>query len=193
MQFNAPCVILAGGKSSRMGQDKSLLPFGECPTLTHYQAARLKPLFESLHVSTKEDKFDGEFALILDKNDGVFSPMVALASILENFKDSYVFCLSVDAPFVEEEQIKALWEVAQKTPNSAIIPRDLQTRHPLCGFYHSSLASMARQLANEENHKLGFLLQKCGATYVDFKDSKPFTNLNHPHEYEESLKNQSLV
>ena len=184
MHFEVPCVILAGGKSSRMGQDKSLLPFSKYPTLTHYQVARLKPLFKSLHVSTKEDKFDGKFALILDKDDGVFSPMVALASILENFKDSYVFCLSVDAPLVKEEQIKLLWEVAQKTPNSAIIPRDSNSKHPLCGFYHSCLAPIARELAHEDNHKLGFLLQKCGATYVDFKDPTPFTNLNHPHEYE---------
>jgi molybdopterin-guanine dinucleotide biosynthesis protein A len=122
--------------------------------------------------------------LFLDKDDGVFSPMVALASILENFKDSYVFCLSVDAPFVKEEQIQALWEVAQKTPNSAIIPRDSETKHPLCGLYHSSLAPMARGLAKENNHKLGFLLQKCGAIYVDFTDCTPFTNLNYPHEYE---------
>ncbi|MFY4863348.1 NTP transferase domain-containing protein, partial [Aliarcobacter butzleri] len=26
--FEIPCVILSGGKSSRMGEDKSLLPFG---------------------------------------------------------------------------------------------------------------------------------------------------------------------
>lgn len=187
MQFPIPCVILTGGKSSRMGQDKSLLPFGAYPTLTHFQVSRLKPLFLSLHVSLKEDKFDGQFPLILDKNSTEFSPMVALASILEYFKNCYVFCLSVDAPFVEETQIKALWEVAQKTPNSAIIPRDSQIRHPLCGLYHTTLAPMARKLADENNHKLGFLLQECGAVYVDFQESKPFTNVNHPHEYEAIL------
>ena len=101
MSFPFPCVILAGGKSSRMGQDKSLLPFRGFPTLTHYQVARLAPLFSALHVSTKTDKFDGAFSLIQDNTQETFSPMVALASLLEHFSDTYVFCLSVDTPLVE--------------------------------------------------------------------------------------------
>jgi len=188
MYFPIPCVILAGGKSSRMGQDKSLLPFGKYPTLTHFQASRLAPLFASLHVSAKEDKFNGQFPLILDKNSDTFSPMVALASILEQFHDSYVFCISVDAPFVNKEQIKALWQASKDFPNRAIVPKDPNTRHPLCALYHSSLAPMAKKLADKNSHKLGILLQECGAIYVDFQDEKPFTNLNHPYEYEAHVK-----
>lgn len=170
-----------------MGQDKSLLPFRGYKTLTHFQHARLLPLFKSLYVSTKVDKFNEEFSLILDDSQDIFSPMVALASVLENFKDTYLFCLSVDAPFVEKEQIQKLWDAALKTKAKAIIPRDPDTRHPLCGLYHSSLAKKARELANTQNHKLGLLLEKDSSHFVDFKDSSPFANLNHMHEYKAAL------
>ena len=40
------CVILAGGKSSRMGRDKTLLPFGGFATLTHYGAHKFGRIFE---------------------------------------------------------------------------------------------------------------------------------------------------
>jgi molybdopterin-guanine dinucleotide biosynthesis protein A len=173
-----------------MGQDKSLLPFRGFPTLTHYQVARLAPLFSALHVSTKTDKFDGVFSLIQDNTQETFSPMVALASILETFSDTYVFCLSVDTPLVEASHIEALWETAQRTNANAIIPRDSQTRHPLCGLYHSSLAPLAHTLASQGQHKLGMLLEAAGTTYVDFEETTPFTNLNHPHEYEAALLKQ---
>ena len=44
--FEIPCVILSGGKSSRMGEDKSLLPFSSSKTLIEYQYKRLKPYFK---------------------------------------------------------------------------------------------------------------------------------------------------
>jgi len=43
--FDIPCVILCGGKSSRMGEDKALLPFGEYSTLVQYQYERLQSVF----------------------------------------------------------------------------------------------------------------------------------------------------
>ncbi|HGZ69822.1 MAG TPA: molybdenum cofactor guanylyltransferase, partial [Nitratifractor sp.] len=78
----ANAVILAGGKSSRMGSDKALLPFGGYPTLAEYQYRRLSILFENVYISTKEDKFDFEAPLILDKEKSS-SPLLAAASIFE--------------------------------------------------------------------------------------------------------------
>lgn len=80
-----PCIIIAGGKSSRMGSDKALLPFGGFETLTQYQIHRLSPLFQSLHVSTRsKNKFDFEASFIEDiATYEAQSPLVALLTIFQ--------------------------------------------------------------------------------------------------------------
>jgi len=57
--FDLPCILFAGGKSSRMGEDKSLLPFGGYSSLAQFQYVRLSKLFTHVSISTKTaDKFD---------------------------------------------------------------------------------------------------------------------------------------
>jgi len=62
--FNIPCVIFAGGKSSRMGENKALLPFAGFETLTEYQYTRLSKIFSSVYISCKDKSifsFDANF------------------------------------------------------------------------------------------------------------------------------------
>lgn len=183
--FNFPCVILAGGKSSRMGKDKSLLPFGGFKTLTEYQINRLQPLFKSVHVSAKEDKFSFHMKLIKDDME-TFSPMVAFAKILNHFKNSHVFIISVDAPFVTSHEIEKLLSYANDY--DIIIPKTPSHEHPLCGFYTTSLASKCEELACKDMHKIGLLKDFAKVKYVEFKEEEPFTNLNYIDEYEKAKK-----
>ena len=100
--FEIPCVILSGGKSSRMGEDKSLLPFSSSNSLIEFQFNRLKPYFKDIYISSKNDKFDflkDKSKLILDKNQDIYSPILALQTILEKFDK--VFIITVDTPFVK--------------------------------------------------------------------------------------------
>lgn len=181
--FKAPCVILAGGKSSRMGKDKSLLPFRGYQSLTQFQHARLSSLFESLLISTKEDKFDTRLELILDDNDE-FSPMVALEKIFSNFDNRHIFILSVDTPFVTEKEIKKLYNFIDEF--DIVIPKTPSYTHQLCGFYHSSLAPICKKLASNNIHKIRKLYEFAKVKYVEFDNEKPFVNLNYEYEYQKA-------
>ena len=71
-KFQIPCVLLCGGKSSRMGADKCFLKF-RGQSLVKWQFERLCVLFENVFISCKNDKFGGEFEekmLIFDENLG---------------------------------------------------------------------------------------------------------------------------
>ena len=71
--FEIPCVILSGGKSSRMGEDKSLLPFSSSNTLIQYQYERLKPYFKEIYISSKTINLILLMKnLILDENKDIF-------------------------------------------------------------------------------------------------------------------------
>jgi len=187
--FDIPCVIFAGGRSSRMGEDKALLPFGDFTTLTEFQYRRLNKLFSKVYISTKKNKFDFKANLILDdKDEDIFAPTAGFEALFQVLQEERVFILSVDTPFVSEKEIEILLE--SDTPElDATIASTASGSHPMCGVYHRSLLPAFTQMLKEDNHRLGQLLKKSKTKFVMFEEEKRFANLNHPEEYKEALKN----
>jgi len=179
-----PAVIFAGGKSSRMGRDKALLPFGGYDTLTQYQYQKLKEIFEKVYISTKTDKFDFEAPLILDTYT-INSPLGAIVSVL-NYTQKPTFILSVDVPFVTEDIIKKLIN-SNDINKVATIAKSPQGLEPLCGVYNPSFIDVAIKSIKHNNHKINYILKTEDINIVKFIDSKPFLNLNYPTDYENAL------
>lgn len=183
--FNT-AVIFAGGKSSRMGSDKALLPFGEYNSLGQYQYEKLQNIFNTVYISAKDDKFNFSPQLIEDKYEQS-SPLVGLISIFETIDENEVFILSVDAPMIEKETIEQLYETALSDQNAdAIIAQSPQGIEPLCGIYRRSIIQLANEFLELNNHKLVALLSKSKSVYHLFGSDEPFLNLNHPSEYEQA-------
>ena len=190
MRYTTPLIILAGGKSSRMGRDKALLPFGGYSSLAQFQYNRLQPIFETIYISAKENKFSFDFNLIEDRYPDS-SPLVALISILEELDVDEVFLLSVDAPFIDRDTIKRLFEA--NTPNTqAIISKSPNGIEPLCGVYKKSILPIAKNQLAQNNHRLNDLLRAIDTTFVEFSDSSSFLNMNYIEDYEEGRKNHNL-
>lgn len=185
--FSLPCILFAGGKSSRMGQDKSLLPFGDFPSLAEFQYDRLCGFFEHIAISTKTaDKFDFNAPFILDPADVDYAPTAGFVSAFQTLECDRIMVLSVDTPFVGEREFRQLIE-ADSDDADAIIARTATGSHPMCGIYHRSLLGDFERMLREGDHRLGKLLAARTTRYVDFPDEEPFTNLNLPHEYQEAL------
>jgi len=178
-------VIFAGGKSSRMGRDKSLLPFGNYSTLSEFQQERLKPWFKKVYISAKENKFDFNCECIEDKQP-MNSPLIGLLSILESIEEEEIFVLSVDAPFVDQNVIEKILD-SNDMSCDAIIAKSSSGIQPLCGLYKKSILPFIYRQLESDNHKLQALLALAQTHYVTFDNDLPFTNLNHPHEYEKAL------
>ena len=130
-------VIFAGGKSSRMGKDKSLLPFATYATLSEFQQERLKPWFKKVYISAKENKFDFNCVCIEDK-ENISSPLIGLLSILESIEEEEIFVLSVDAPFVDQNVIEEILN-SNDPSYDAIIAKSGSGIQPLCGLYKKSI------------------------------------------------------
>ena len=185
MKYNIPLILFAGGKSSRMGQDKALLPFGGYETLSEFQQARLSKLFKKVYISAKENKFDFDTNLIED-NYKDNSPLVGIISIFETLKVDKVFILSVDAPFVNKEVIEKL--INSNNRFDAVVAKSKSGVQPLCGVYKRSILPIAKEHLKDKNHRLQSLLKKVDTQFVPFEDDALFLNLNHPHEYEKAKK-----
>ncbi|MBR8462232.1 NTP transferase domain-containing protein [Campylobacter sp. faydin G-140] len=182
------CVVLAGGKSSRMGRDKTLLPFGDFATLTHFNAHKLGNIFNNVYVSSKLDKFNPPLTLIKDLNDSDFSPMLAIFSILSQFKNEneHIFIIPADMPFVSENTIRELYKFRENF--DMVIAQDDKYTHSLCGFFSPNLSIYAKELYEKGEHKIGLLRDLCKCKKVKFANSDEFFNVNNPSEYEEAVK-----
>jgi molybdopterin-guanine dinucleotide biosynthesis protein A len=186
--FDIPCVIFAGGKSSRMGEDKALLPFGDSKTLTQFQLQKLQKLFKNVYISCKDkNKFDFEASFIEDiPTDNIFAPTTGFVTIFKKLACEKFFVISVDTPFISKDIIKKI--ISKDNPHAkATIAKTKKGIQPMCGIYHNTLEKDFKNMLKEDNHKLGFLLKNSDANYVMFDDEKPFMNLNNPKEYQEAL------
>ncbi|MDD5157645.1 molybdenum cofactor guanylyltransferase MobA [Sulfurimonas sp.] len=184
-----PCVIFAGGKSSRMGEDKALLPFGNFDTLTEFQLFHLSKIFKTVYISCKHrSKFNFNANFIEDvSSNSIFAPTAGFVAIFKALKCERFFAISVDSPFVGQEEIDAI--MLKDTPLSdATIAKTGFGIQPMCGVYHRSLEDRFIDMLEKDNHKLGLLLNSAKTNFVEFSNEATFLNLNNPGEYQEALK-----
>ena len=96
-------VILCGGKSTRMGTDKALLPFGDS-CLIEYLVSEFSPYFSKIYLSVK---IKGDYAhLNLDVTEipdlyANAGPLSGVFSALSMIDEDKAFFMSVDTPFLE--------------------------------------------------------------------------------------------
>ncbi|MBN2815210.1 MAG: molybdenum cofactor guanylyltransferase MobA [Campylobacterales bacterium] len=188
--FSIPCVIFAGGKSSRMEEDKALLPFGGYSTLTEYQYQRLSKIFKDVYISTKtpeEFPFKASFIVDAPEEDTLYAPTNGFISAMQHLQSEAIFIISVDTPFISKNEITQLLHADTSTCD-ATIAKTPDSIEPMCGVYHLSLLPKFLQMKTNNSHKLGQLLKNSQTHYVTFNEKTPFLNLNYPHEYQEALR-----
>ena len=176
-------VIFAGGRSSRMGKDKALLPFGGYGSLAEYQYRRLEGLFGRVMLSAKEEKFAFDAPVIVDRYPGS-SPVIALASVLEEIGQGWVFVLSVDMPRVDATLIGRLHDARTQHPQArALVAASRNGSEPLCGLYHAEILPAVRAAIAHDQHRMRALLRAVPSAEVYCDRDEIFANLNTPEEY----------
>ena len=184
--IETPCIILAGGKSSRMQEDKSLLQIHDT-TLIEYQYNKLSKLFTNIYISSKTNKFDFDVHCILDKK-GDYSPMIALESILAQLDTEKIFIIPVDTPNLQNETINQL---ITKSENFDIpIPINNNKTHNLIGVFSKKILPTIKKLLQENNHKLQNLINLSNTNIIEFQNKDEFLNLNTKEDLNYFLSKQ---
>lgn len=166
-----------------MGQDKSLLPFLDFPTLTQYQLNK----FKNSYISCKDkNKFDFEANFIEDIND-IYAPGIALLSAFKKLKQDYIFFISVDTPYFELKDLNKLLKFIDDG-YEAIVPIYNNKQQPLCSIYSQKSMITLKTLYDKKEYKLQIFLKQINTKFVEFDDEKSFTNLNYFDEYQSSFE-----
>ncbi len=192
MQLDIPCILFAGGKSSRMGEDKALLPFGGYTTLSEYQYRRLENLFCDVYISTKDpQKFPFQAKFICDTSD-IYAPTSGFVSVYRTLRVERFFVLGVDMPFVDAAIFETLFR-SDMQKRDATLPLSPNGIESLCGIYHRSLEPHFEQMLQNDDHRLRSLIERVDVGLVPFATKEAFFNLNRPHEYQKAKELYDII
>lgn len=192
-------IILSGGKSLRMGVNKSLLKIGD-KTAIEIISNLMESIFEKNILSTNSpDEYDFlKLPMVKDIYENC-GPLGGIHAALIQSKAERIFVISCDVPMMSKEMIE--YFVDHKTDKHILISRAAGYLQPLVGVYHKRLLPEIEKIlavkSNEDNkpsHKsLHKLIESVETEIIDptslpFYSDELFFNLNNKEDYEK-IKN----
>ena len=183
-------LILAGGKSRRMGQDKALLDRGGQSQLA-YLAGMLDKNVERVFVSTRADqKDDGErrkYAQIVDRYDDM-GPLAGILSAMEEHPDSDWLVVACDLPNITGETITHLLKnCSADHPFTAYVSSHDGLPEPLCAIYRAGSIAIMRRFADEGIYCPRKILIRSDTFLLEQSDPGSLDNINTPDDLADSI------
>ena len=185
-------IVLAGGRSSRMGDvDKSLVQLGGRPLIAHV-LGRLKRQASAVAISANGDpaRF-GELVLpvLPDTVPGYLGPLAGLLAGMQwaqSVGATHILSMPTDTPFFPESLGASLAEVSRA--DAPVLAASGGRRHPTIGLWPVALAGrLSNFLRSGATYKVSVFADECGAAAVDFpmiavpgRSVDPFFNVNSP-------------
>jgi len=162
---NAPAgILLAGGQSSRMGQEKGLVEFRGQP-LIQYGIDLLSAYSCKLLISTSNPAYRSfGFELVADEI-GSSGPAAGIAAALKKSPSAWNIVLACDLPFLEMELIDQL--LSAKEDYQAVVPVHQGKIEPLSALYHRDLAEHFDASLANGTRALYKILQSCPVCYLE--------------------------
>ncbi len=182
---NIPCVLLAGGKSSRfitnnIQTNKALMPFESYSSLLEYQYTRLLKLFKKVIISAKKS-YELNAPYLLEKESDLFSPLFGIHNAFLTLQTPYIFFIPIDTPLVSFESIKALCGIKNF---SVIYAKSPTKEHYLISLWHQNNLNALNYALKTQNYRLSDLVKNTSSIAMHFNKEEEFLNLNTLKDYE---------
>ncbi|MGD9940573.1 MAG: molybdenum cofactor guanylyltransferase [Clostridia bacterium] len=179
----ASAVILAGGKSSRMGEDKSLIRIGGI-TILELLARQLRPLVAEVLISSNYPVSHGFLGLKLVPDESPdCGPIMGILSCLAAAKYEKVFFSPCDIPGLPGSFIGDMLVRARSA--DLVMATDAKGRYePLLAVYSRSLVPLIRGLVAAGERRIVSILDLPGikADFVSLAGQTWYHNLNSPED-----------
>ncbi len=135
-------LVLAGGKSSRMGRDKALILWDGQPMLQRVVGAiRQLPLLSSVYILTPrpdlyQGSITGDVQWLLESSPGN-GPLIALSQGFAQIEAEWILLLACDMPQLDSGILHQWSKKLSTLPPEilALVPQSAERWEPMCGFY----------------------------------------------------------
>ena len=185
-------ILLAGGESSRMGEDKAFMIYGG-KELYRYPLEILEYFCDEIIISSDNKTFNNTaYKKYPDKKPGL-GPLGGLFTCLNKIQNNYAIVLSCDTPGIDIECIN---ELVQLTDKQSIIVGFNADEKPeaLVGIYNKNCILSIGSLINSGNYRMSELLKIEDTYYHKFsypetKLRRIFFNINTKEDYKKLMQN----
>ena len=195
------CIILCGGKSSRMGRDKGSMIIQDKPMIKHVLSTLNHQINEAIIVLNNQDRIS-KYSKFINPEDYTYTitfvedeikdkgPMPGIMTGLSHIKSNYALVLPCDSPYISKNYIATIFSEIDED-YQAIVPyhdneNRLKTSEPLHSVYNKNIVTTIGDLINNDILHIKGLIEKIDTKFVliDNKkiEKKEFRNLNRPSD-----------
>ncbi|MDJ0919862.1 MAG: molybdenum cofactor guanylyltransferase [Henriciella sp.] len=178
---DAPCVVLAGGRSRRFGSRKAEAQLGG-QSLLNRTLSRIRPqvsgpIAVNIHYAVAADL---DFTPLSDRIGEGYGPIAGLYTALSwaaEHGHGSVVTLPVDCPFFPLDLADRLQQAG-----ASAVPRFKGRLHPVFGFWPTDSRAALKTAIDRGVRAMHEWVSACEARTVDFSDAAPhaFFNINTP-------------
>jgi molybdopterin-guanine dinucleotide biosynthesis protein A len=163
MWSDVTCIILAGGVSRRMGQDKAFIQI-EGVRLLDYVYGKCQELFKEIIIVTNQPQqfIEYQTPVVVDEIPRTGS-LIGLYTGLKRASNDYSFCVACDMPFLKPELIAYL--IDKRHQHDVVIPKTKAGLEPLHALYSKRCIGPMEKLIKRGDLKISNVLTECRVYY----------------------------
>lgn len=190
--MDAGLILLSGGKSSRMGTNKALLPVEGKANIERILESLGEGFSERIIVTNNPEEYElikEKVTLTLDIYPGL-GPLSGIHAGLLASSAEYNVVVACDMPFVSQQLAQVLIE--NSSGYQAVVPRFNGMRQPLFAVYHHSMVDEIERFLKGDDYRVNNLWDKVNMLWLDEDKlrtlpqiERAFYNMNNPEEYKQ--------
>ena len=187
MNKNMICAgVLAGGKSSRMGQNKAFLNVHDT-SFIEYILSLTKGFGQTLLSVDDKKKYTGiDCGMVEDELKG-FGPLEGIYGLLSASEYDHVLILATDMPNMTRDFLEGIAERVNYDHDAFIVRADGKNQ-PLCSVYSKRVIPYIEDMRKNNTGRIGALFEKINVKYLSVEelgfDKSVVANINTPKDYE---------
>jgi len=193
-QLPLSAIVLAGGQSSRLGQDKALIAPQGIPLLQQVCEVALE-CTDEVYVVTFWPKRYQEILpdacqiiqeVSLPGETKPHGPLVGFAQGMAQNSTDWVLLLACDLPNLKAEVLQSwITRLAQVQEEAiALLPRQAKGWEPLCGFYRRQCLPLLTEFIHQGGRSFQHWLAQHPVEELPVSDQQMFFNCNTPEDLE---------
>ena len=195
-------IILAGGKSSRFGEDKSTAKLGN-KTLLDHTVSKIENEFNEILLISNNKEFNfknNKIHVVEDCIEGQLGPLVGILTAMKwviinkkNYK--WIASFPCNTPFFDIKLISELKIKVKETSKKLIFLNSNKKRHNIFGLWSMDLIEILEKDIKNSFRKVELWADKVGYENININEEKfdRFLNINTKKDLEKAKENLDKI